>query len=94
MRVGVLRIEFKITGARSLKDKRRVVKSLKEQLRNRYNCSVAETDFHDLWGRAQIGVCVISDEGGHVLEQLNEILRFSLNKPGVEALDHGIEMVL
>ena len=68
--------------------------SLKEQLRNRFNCSVAETEHHDLWARAQLAVCVVSSEGGHVQQQLNEILRFSSNKPGAEVLDFRIEMIL
>lgn len=93
MTIGVLQMDFLIPGARSLKDKRRVIKGLKQQLSNRFNCSVAETDFLDLWGRAQITACVVSNEGRHANTQLNEIARFAANKPGAELLDYRIEML-
>jgi uncharacterized protein len=91
--IGVLQMDFKIPGARSLKEKRRVLNSLKQQVRNRFNCSIAETDFLDLWNRAQLTACVVSNESRHANEQLNEIARFALNKPGAEVLDYRIEML-
>lgn len=86
-------MELLIPGARSLKDKRRVVKSLKQLLHNRFNCSVAETDYLDLWGRAQLTVCVVSSESRHANTQLNEIARFASSKDGAELLDYRIEMI-
>ena len=93
MTIGVLHIDLLVRGARSLKDKRRVIKSLKSQLRNRYNCSIAETDYHDLWQRARITACVVSNESHHANTQLNEIARFAENKPGAELLDYQIELL-
>jgi hypothetical protein len=91
--IGILHIDLLIHGAQSLKDKRRVVKGLKEQLRSRFNCSVAETEFHDLWQRARITVCVVSNESRHANTQLNEIARFAAQKPGAEMVDYRIEMI-
>jgi len=93
MTIGVLEIDFRIPGARSLKDKRRVMQSLKHVMRNRYNCSVAETDFGDTWQRARLAVCVVSNESMHANQQLNEIVRFASNKAGAELLDYRIEML-
>ena len=93
MTIALLQMDFLIPGARSLKDKRRVVKSLKQVLRNRYNCSVAETDFHEQWGRARLSVCVVSNESRHANEQVNEIARFASSKDGAELLDYRIEML-
>ncbi len=93
MTIGVLQMDFLIPGARSLKEKRRVINSLKQQLGNRYNCSVAETGFLELWGRAQLTACVVSNESRHANDQLNEIARFSANKPGAELLGYRIEML-
>lgn len=93
MIIGVLEMDFLIPDARSLKDKRRVVKSLKDQLRNRFNCSVAEVDHLDLWARTRIAVCVVSNESQHANTQLNEIARFAANKPGAELADYSIEML-
>lgn len=93
MTVGLLHIDLLIPEARSLKDKRRVVKSLKAQIRNRYNCSVAETDYHDLWQRARICIAVVSNESRHANTQLNEILRFTESRLGANVADCQIEML-
>jgi len=91
--IGLLQMDFLIPDARSLKDKRRVLKSLKQLLHNRYNCSVAEIEFQELWGRSRLAVCVVSDDSRHANEQLNEIARFAGNKDGAELLDYRIEML-
>lgn len=93
MTIGVLQLDLLVPESRSLKDKRRVIKGLKEQLRARFNCSVAETEYQDLWGRARLTVCVVSNEGAHANTQLNEIARFAAHKPGAELVDYSIEMI-
>ena len=93
MTIGVLEMDFLVPGSRSLKDKRRVVKSLKEQLRGRYNCSVAEVGYKEQWGRAEVVVAVVGDDSRFVNTQLNEIARFASNKNGAEVLDCRIEML-
>lgn len=92
MFVGVVELNFLIPGCRSLKEKRRVVNSLKQLLRNRYNCSVAETEYQDLWARAQLAVAVVAGESGHVREQLDNIIRFADTNAQAELVDHEIEM--
>lgn len=93
MTIGVLQINLLIPGSRSLKDKRRVIKSLKQLLHNRYNCSVAEIDEKDRWGRSRLAVCVVGDDSRFVNAQLNEIVRFASSKNGAELLDYEIEML-
>ncbi|MCD4652990.1 DUF503 domain-containing protein [bacterium] len=66
MPIGVCYIKFQIHGARSLKDKRRVVKSLKDRLRNKFNISIAETGEQDVWQRCEIGFTCISNDNGYV----------------------------
>ncbi len=56
MIVGALELEIFIPGSGSLKDKRKVVKSLCDRIRSRFNVSVAEIDFQDKWQRAVLGV--------------------------------------
>ena len=58
-------MDFLIPGSRSLKDKRRALKSLKQLLHNRYNCSVAETEFQDVWTRCRLVACVVSGDSRH-----------------------------
>ncbi len=77
--IGLLQMEFTIPGSRSLKDKRRAMGSLKTQLRNRFNCSVAEVDFKDKWGRSRLAVCVVSDDAAHANTQLNKVVNFASN---------------
>jgi uncharacterized protein YlxP (DUF503 family) len=62
--IGVLTLELRLENSHSLKDKRHVVKSLKDRLRNKFNVAVAEIDFQDLWQRAAVAaVTVASDHG-------------------------------
>ena len=91
MTIGLLHMEILIPGARSLKDKRRGMNSLKTRLRNRFNCSVSEIGFKDKWGRSRLAVCVVSDESAHVDEQLQEIIRFSSIHHIVQLDNYSIE---
>jgi uncharacterized protein YlxP (DUF503 family) len=60
--IGVLTLELRIETAHSLKDKRHVVKGLKDRLRHKFNVSVAEIDHMDLWQRSVVAaVSVASD---------------------------------
>lgn len=65
MVVGVVGWDLQIYEARSLKDKRAVVRSLKDRLRSKLNVSVAETGAHDLWQRAEITACVVATDRRH-----------------------------
>ncbi|HXX28791.1 MAG TPA: DUF503 domain-containing protein [Terriglobales bacterium] len=59
--IAFLTLELNIEAAQSLKDKRQIVRSLKDRLRAHFNVSVAELDANGLWNRATIGVVSISD---------------------------------
>lgn len=71
MVVGIVRIELHLPAAQSLKDKRQVVRSMKERIRERVHAAVAEVEYQDLWQRAAIGVAVVAADGGQVRELLN-----------------------
>lgn len=62
MVVGVIGWEIQVFDAQSLKQKRAVIKSLKARLHNRLNISVAETDYQDLWQRAELTACVVATD--------------------------------
>lgn len=87
MVVGIARIELHIPAARSLKDKRQVVRSLKDRIRTRTQAAVAEVEHQELWQRAALGVAVVSAEGGQVHEMLQSIRRLAESTPGAELLD-------
>lgn len=63
MVIGVVVWQLEILGAQSLKEKRSVVKSLKDRLHGRFNISVAETAHHELWQRAELTACVVAVDG-------------------------------
>ena len=71
MAVGLLTLHLLINGSHSLKEKRQVLRSLKDRLRHRHNVSVAELDYQDSWQRAVIGVAAVSPR----LSQLEELLQ-------------------
>jgi uncharacterized protein len=73
--VGVIVWELEVFGCQSLKDKRRVVKSLKERLQSRFRVSVAETAHQDLWQRAEIAACVVAGAQSHVTDVLDSMDR-------------------
>jgi uncharacterized protein YlxP (DUF503 family) len=60
MVVGICAIEIVLPYAQSLKDKRRVLKGLKDRLRSRHNISMAEVDGQDLWQRATLGIAAVA----------------------------------
>lgn len=79
MIVGLVTWELHLSGCQSLKDKRRVLKSLKDRLHRTLNVSVAETAHHDLWQRAEVSCCVVAVDRRHADSVLtaadNEVLR-------------------
>jgi uncharacterized protein YlxP (DUF503 family) len=75
MFVGIVRIELHVPGATSLKDKRSVVRALKEKIRHRAQAAVAEVDHQDLWQRAALGVAVVSGERHHLDTVLQSVRR-------------------
>lgn len=73
--VGVLTLELHIEGAQSLKDKRHLVKGLKDRLRSRHNVAVAETDFHDAWQRSRLMAVTVSGERTRAEQVLQAVER-------------------
>lgn len=66
MWVGLVTCDLEIPGARSLKEKRRVVKSFVDRMHRRHRVSVAETGFHDVYQRAEVGIAVVAGSPGDV----------------------------
>lgn len=74
-------VRLHIPHARSLKDKRQVVKGIVDSVRRRFNVSVAEVDDLDLHQRATLGVACVSNEVGH-LHQVLEAVRGAIERHG------------
>lgn len=93
MNVGILQIELEIPGSGSLKDKRGVVKSLKERLRQRFNVSAAEVGDQDVWNRALIGVTCVALDARSAREQLDAVVRFAEEHDGAIVTDFSVEVL-
>jgi uncharacterized protein YlxP (DUF503 family) len=89
MIVGAALIELHVHGSRSLKQKRGVVRSVVQRVRNRYNVSVAEVGGQDTWQRAVLGVSATGNEASGVRRALERVIEFieSLHLAEVRATD-------
>lgn len=79
--------------AHSLKDKRQILRSLKERLRGHFNVAVAELDFQDLWNRSVVGVVTLSNAEQHVEESLQSVLREADKILGPLLVSHDVDFL-
>jgi uncharacterized protein len=68
-------LELRLDESHSLKDKRHYVKSLKDRLRGKFNVSVAEIDYQDLWQRGLVAVATVSSDQSHAEQVLQNVER-------------------
>src|SRR5438270_7515994 len=73
MPVATLTLELRIEHAQSLKDRRQVVRSIKDKLRHSFNVSVAELDDANLWNRATLGIVALSNSASYLGGQMQEV---------------------
>jgi uncharacterized protein YlxP (DUF503 family) len=85
-------IELHILESNSLKDKRRVLKSIKDRIRNAFNVAVAEVDDGDLWQSASIGVVTVSNQVRHANEVLSKVINFIERDLRIELVDYDMEV--
>jgi uncharacterized protein YlxP (DUF503 family) len=93
MPIGLLTLELHLAEARSLKDKRQVLRSLKDRLRASYNVAVAELDFEDTWQRSVVGVVTLSNEEQHVEEALQKVLAEADRILGPVLISHAVDLL-
>ena len=72
MTIGLLSVELFLPGARSLKDKRMVLRRIKDRL-GKFNVALAEVEHQDLWQRAGLGIVAIGTSQAHVEQQLSAV---------------------
>ncbi|MGC2529445.1 MAG: DUF503 domain-containing protein [Candidatus Acidiferrum sp.] len=93
MPVGLLTLELHIPDAQSLKDKRQVLRSLKDKLRREFNVAVAELDHQDVWQRSVVGVVTLSNEEKHLREVLQKVLDEADRLLGSFLINQAIEII-
>ena len=93
MFVGVLKLSFHLPGARSLKDKRQVVRSFRDKVRARLDVSIAEVDHLDLHQRATFGVAVVSNDATICDELLASVGKMANNVRDAVLVDRATEIM-
>jgi uncharacterized protein len=91
--IGVMTLEVRIEHAHSLKDKRHVVRSLKDRLRNKFNVAVAEIDYQDLWQHALVAAVTVSGDRGFAEQTLQGVEREAAQMLGSGLVSVTLEWV-
>jgi uncharacterized protein YlxP (DUF503 family) len=95
MFIGVARYDLFIPSSRSLKDKRQVLRSVTQTVRNKFSVAIAEVDHQDLWQRAALGVSCISSSAAHCRDVLEEVERTigRVSAGSAELVDREVQIV-
>jgi uncharacterized protein YlxP (DUF503 family) len=93
MTIGVLQVELSVTDAMSLKDKRRVIKSLKDRIAHGHNVSIAEVGALDEHRRSILGLAMVSNDRRYVESALSKLVDFIRSVPQVSLVDYQIELL-
>ena len=90
MTVGIARVTLFVAGSHSLKEKRSVIRRVKDLVQQKFNASIAEVGENDVWQRAVLGLALVGNERRFVESQLDEVLAFIGTK--AEVLDETKEL--
>jgi uncharacterized protein YlxP (DUF503 family) len=91
MTVAIARVTLALAAARSLKDKRSVVKRLKDLVRQKFNVSIAEVEAHDNWNRAVLGLTLVGSDRRFAQSAIDEVLRFVRDHADVATDEHEVQ---
>ena len=85
-------IKLNLHGSRSLKDKRRILKSILSRLQRSFNLAVAEVDSQDIWQTAVIGIVSVGNDSGHLHGMMEKAVRWIKdNRPDIPIEEYQIE---
>ncbi len=93
MTIGVLQLELRIGDAMSLKDKRRVIKSIKDRIAHGHNVSIAEVDALDEHRRSVLGLAMVGNDPRYVEGALSKLVDWVRAVPQATLMDYRIEML-
>ena len=92
LQIGVLQFTLEIPHASSLKEKRRVIKSMKDRLRRSFNVSIAETDDLDAWNTATLGAVMAGSNIAQLNSALDRLLNSLHSLRDATLADHQLEI--
>jgi hypothetical protein len=93
MVVGTLIIEFRLHDNRSLKGKRKVVRSMVDKVKHRFNVAVAEIGSNDKWQKIELGISTVGNDRRHIDASLNNILSYLESLYLAEIVDSKAEIL-
>ncbi len=93
MVVGVLTMELFMAEASSLKSKRRILKSLLDKMKSRFNVAVAEVGDQDRWQHSTVGVTCVTNDAAHAHRMMSMVVKFVENMGTVEILRVQTELL-
>lgn len=93
MIIGSCTLEIMIYESNSLKEKRKVVKSILGRVKSRYNVSIAEVDLNDVWRSAIIGIACVSNDSIHAEQMISNVTKFIERDNRVEIIKRDIEIL-
>jgi uncharacterized protein YlxP (DUF503 family) len=93
MVVAVLTVDLYIHGASSLKDKRTVIRGIKDRIGKKFNVSIAELDFQDKWQRAQLGIAQVGNDFNYIEKNMNTIFKILDSNGLTEVIEHSLEFL-
>jgi uncharacterized protein YlxP (DUF503 family) len=93
MVVGLGMITFRLHDCRSLKGKRKVVKTVINQIRNTFNASVAEVGLNDVHQRAKIGFALVGNERAVINSKIDKIFNLAEELGVAEVIETEMELI-
>jgi uncharacterized protein YlxP (DUF503 family) len=93
MVIGCVQFKLSIPDSNSLKDKRMVLRSLKDRMLNKMNVSVAEVDYQDTWKSCALAIVTVAAEKHIVETRIAEVSEFIRANPAVVVIDMMVEMI-
>ncbi len=91
MIVAVMTVDLYLPGSGSLKDKRTILRGIKDRVGKKYNVSIAEVAYQDKWQRAQLGIAQIGNDFKYLEKSMNTIFRLIDSNGFAEIIHHSIE---
>ena len=93
LKVGCCSLRFVLRGNQSLKDKRRIVRKIKDRLKNKFNISVAEIGDQDMKNNLYLGVAAISSDSRYLDSLMEQVISFVDNMHLADIADHHVELI-
>jgi len=92
LRVATLEVKLSLPGVNSLKEKRQILRSLKDRIRGKFNVAVAEVDYQDVWRTACLGVVTVANDGRFLESALSKVTDLIRNHRNLTIVDYDLEV--